>query len=1030
MTREHRLIGRVAKPGQVSAGKASVKAAQQSQVIAPPRYVPDQVNLQDKGVGAKFEQLTNPQMPFNDPGYQLPGAGNPVYSSKAELDAGLQNGLYSQDQYNAALDRISRGASGVDPLGFRAAADPNQPTPGIPTPPGGQQTPPGAADPTRPLFSAPGKAVQTVKPPSPVVKDAPKALTNEELTAAVEKRRKTRMMELGVTEENYQFAKDILSRGGKIGGTENGQVFFTMPDGTRVGSPVNDMGTQAMVEAVTTDYETEVVDEQQEQMDAFKEQQTTQMTADNQNRQEQQQEGTETPTSPFASTAIPAIDQTIQSLQALAANGGGMSQQVFSAYLPAILSRLTQAQNLRSRIATMDTPEEIGAMVNADPNVTAAESLAARRERQFDARLAEEKRILEDNKNIALEANRLAAEGLELDKQIVEARNKEDETRQMALNVEGEKQMRRSLNAEGIETSPVAIEYLQKKVTEAADHLATMRQTNNLTLLKFDNARSQLANDVKSILSDVDSKRASLYANYDDNIFNLDQFVSGARSSAYADLKADLKTLMEKEDALYQEAGDKVSEASIAALQMQADEKTRAMQAEGNAWTRLIALKTTFGSNVPRSLLDPLKEYLPGVDLDEVARTMTWTEAKEYMEAGQENIVSDMISTALPDQPNANLVIDRVARAYGKTAGERAEFKQRYAEMLADGMSFEEAVENLETDYWTSQTGKEEAAHNSRISVLGGVAQIEGVLQKYGISGDSDGPLGPLSSRLERFASIFNASSEAYNEMSAAVGMLRSEIIKDRYGSAVTAQELAIASQFIPDMTNKGEKFTANIKNLKEYTEYLDKKYFNQAVGLPAPEAPSFAERGTKAASAGGYTTGDILSVFGGGEATSPVSVSIPEVNGSFSTGFMNGTVTAYGSKFWKPGLDVAAAKGTPIRTPVGGKVEKVVYNPAWKGTPNNNEVGKSQNGGFGNQVVVAYDDGVKLQFSHLDKPAIGTDMIGKTLPADSEIGYVGNTGNTYGKTGVHADITGYHKDGRIMTAQEVAEYMLTRSLS
>lgn len=154
----------------------------------------------------------------------------------------------------------------------------------------------------------------------------------------------------------------------------------------------------------------------------------------------------------------------------------------------------------------------------------------------------------------------------------------------------------------------------------------------------------------------------------------------------------------------------------------------------------------------------------------------------------------------------------------------------------------------------------------------------------------------------------------------------------------------------------------------------------------------------------------------------------IPKENERLTTGFMNGVVTGYGSKYWEAGLDVAAPKGSPIRSPQGGVVEKVVFNPRWQGTPNNPKVGKSQNGGFGNQVVIKYPDGVKMQFSHADSIPFGKEMEGKPLNPGATIAFVGNTGNTYGATGVHADITGYNKDGSLMTAKQVAEWMIKNS--
>jgi murein DD-endopeptidase MepM/ murein hydrolase activator NlpD len=154
----------------------------------------------------------------------------------------------------------------------------------------------------------------------------------------------------------------------------------------------------------------------------------------------------------------------------------------------------------------------------------------------------------------------------------------------------------------------------------------------------------------------------------------------------------------------------------------------------------------------------------------------------------------------------------------------------------------------------------------------------------------------------------------------------------------------------------------------------------------------------------------------------------LPKENSKIQTGFVSGTVTGYGSKYWDAGVDISAPKGAPIKTPIEGVVEKVVYNSAWKGTPNNKQVGMKQNGGFGNQVKVKYPDGVQIQFSHADSLPFGKEMEGKPIPPGAILGYVGNTGNTYGATGVHVDITGYKPDGELMTAKEVTKWMLSHS--
>lgn len=433
------------------------------------------------------------------------------------------------------------------------------------------------------------------------------AVAAEGLKKAVEERRNDRLLKLGVKEEDFSAVKDILQKGGRIAGEENGQTIFLMPDGSRQALPIPSNTAKNAETVSKTDFAKEV------------------QTAPKPTAPPIVPTETGEPEAPESSapTANPivgsAVDQTIASLQALASNMSGIDQQVFSAYLPSILARLQEAQQLKMQSETMDSPEEQAALVNKDPSVTSAESLAARRETQFNTRLAEDKRILEENKRIALEANNLATESLDLDKKIVQARQKEDETRKLAQNVEGEKQLRRALNASGVETSPAAIDYLQGKITEAADSLATMRETNNLTLLKFGVAQSELAIQVSSILNDFDSKRATLNANFDDNIFNLDQFVSGARTSAFAEIKGKLKEMTEKEDALMREAGDKISAAQLKVIEERSLVKKEIRDTQNGLWNRLFQQRAQDGNLNPTLTKKILQEMkAAGIDTSDI----------------------------------------------------------------------------------------------------------------------------------------------------------------------------------------------------------------------------------------------------------------------------------------------------------------------------------------------------------------------------------------------------------------------------
>lgn len=167
------------------------------------------------------------------------------------------------------------------------------------------------------------------------------------------------------------------------------------------------------------------------------------------------------------------------------------------------------------------------------------------------------------------------------------------------------------------------------------------------------------------------------------------------------------------------------------------------------------------------------------------------------------------------------------------------------------------------------------------------------------------------------------------------------------------------------------------------------------------------------------------------GEAGEFVSDAPVATGGQFKNRLTGtGTITAYGSSAWKPGLDLAAAKGSPIFSPGKAIVRKIVTGHSSVGA--NNEAGLKQNGGFGNQVVLELADGNLMFISHLDavNPAL---FVGKEVPVGEIVGNMGNTGYTMGKTGVHADITMKPNDGKyalsesdkgLWTAKQVAEYI------
>lgn len=78
-------------------------------------------------------------------------------------------------------------------------------------------------------------------------------------------------------------------------------------------------------------------------------------------------------------------------------------------------------------------------------------------------------------------------------------------------------------------------------------------------------------------------------------------------------------------------------------------------------------------------------------------------------------------------------------------------------------------------------------------------------------------------------------------------------------------------------------------------------------------------------------------------------------------------------------GLDIAAPYGTPIYAATSGVVS---------------DVGSGWNGGYGNAVVIDNDDGRTCRYAHMSWYVVSE---GDTVVKGQIIGYVGNTGNSYG---------------------------------
>jgi murein DD-endopeptidase MepM/ murein hydrolase activator NlpD len=138
----------------------------------------------------------------------------------------------------------------------------------------------------------------------------------------------------------------------------------------------------------------------------------------------------------------------------------------------------------------------------------------------------------------------------------------------------------------------------------------------------------------------------------------------------------------------------------------------------------------------------------------------------------------------------------------------------------------------------------------------------------------------------------------------------------------------------------------------------------------------------------------------------------VPKENTKISTAIGSGVITGYGSKAWDKGLDfvISGGMGAEVKAPIDGTVIEVRTGHK-----------KGEIGSFGNQVKIKTATGEEVWLSHLQGSNVSK---GDTVNAGQVVGTQGNTGTTYGATGVHVDITMKNKNGGYYNAKDVASFL------
>lgn len=499
--------------------------------------------------------------------------------------------------------------------------------------------------------------------------------------------------------------------------------------------------------------------------------------------------------------------------------------------------------------------------------------------------------------------------------------------------------------------------------------------------------------------------------------------------------KADARTKLN--DTLAQIAKDQASEIKDATKEvrntlkdLRAEKRSEEQTKKANAYSMFTwAFSNTEDASLRRLALKQMSDA--GYDVSQInVGAMTFDGLEQLRKIEEDQAITDseaMLATMGDEYSQATEFLRNAVRgSKGVTVKSMPDEIARNLQLLESGKE-QQFRDNLLT-FAVGKMGVDEAKafrvrHNANIAIGEVNAELEKLGKDYG---------GRWKSIIENGKTFFELldKDQKFAGLKAKIGYAQSQMRNELFGAALSPQEKAIADEFLVEW-GTDEGLTAMTK-LKELSTNINRDLSTSFDSLAGNGAYEYITKGRTQATAEpqpSMGTMDILNIMRGGTySPSGGGGEPPEEGEVMETSFLSGTITGYGSKYWEAGLDVAAPKNTPIKTPIGGVVEKVVYNPTWAGHPNDPAKGKQQNGGFGNQVIVRYPDGVKIQFSHASKVAFGKDMEGKPVDPGAILAYVGNTGNTYGNTGVHADITGYKPDGTLMTAKEVAKWMLANS--
>lgn len=306
-----------------------------------------------------------------------------------------------------------------------------------------------------------------VKPTAtPTSKTQAKVVTGADLQAQAEVRRKERLQAKGI-DPNSDVMK-LIDQGYKYtGDSENGQAVF-IKDGVRTLAGISTEAAdraKTEINAAPDQYAAEIQSEQDAAV----------MQEKQQARDAKDAEMDSTPKAQASTIDTTAFQQTTDQLTQLMGMVKGLDANTQAAILPQLLQLQNSNAEIQKQVNEMSSQYQTDAELAANAAVQNANIL------DTDAKY---KALIEKNNQTMLEIAKYNKDALEIDKRIMDHDAAVAEQKQVALNVENEKKLRRQLNRLGIQTDLQGLNFLQTEIQKGATALENLKTANNLVSLK------------------------------------------------------------------------------------------------------------------------------------------------------------------------------------------------------------------------------------------------------------------------------------------------------------------------------------------------------------------------------------------------------------------------------------------------------------------------------------------------------------------------------------------------------------------